>query len=800
MARPPDAAPEQHLSLELQGLVQGVGFRPHVVRLALLHGLRGTVANSSRGVQLDLEGARPALEAFRHSLLANPPDRARIDHEICRWQPVQAGQSDAARRPAGVRILEPLAGGNGTTPVSPDLAICPRCLEELRDPTNRRHGYPFISCADCGPRYSVVEQLPFEREHTSFRHFPLCEQCGSEFSDPADRRFHAQTISCPACGPQLRWDGQAITNTAGIQAAATALAEGAIVALQGVGGFQLLVDPANAEALQRLRQRKGRPHKPLALLASSDWMESHCCSHAGERELCHGPTAPILLLRRPPDRQAGIAAEVAGRSPWLGVMRASSGLQQLLLEACGGVVVATSANRSGEPLCANADADAATLRELADHVLSHTLPVVNRIDDSVQRWAAGGALTLRLGRGLAPVALPHPSHNAGALGLGAQIKGALALQTESHLLLSPDLGDLSSVMGAAHHQHTCRTWLQRHGLSVRHLACDQHPGYSASAWAAELAARHQRPLHAVQHHHAHLLAVMAEHRIEGQAVGVAWDGAGQGDDGTLWGGEALAINHDGYRRIAHLRPWPLPGGERAQREPRRAALGLLLEAYGPGWRDRLASLPNLSWRTAFSDDDLQVLEQSVWRGLNAPRSSSIGRLFDAVAALLGLAQCCSYEAQAAMALEALALEAFERPSDRDEACPLDLPLQRRDAHGPWQWNWQPLLTQLLEALARDTPAPRLALAFHQALAQAIAALARAEGCQELLLAGGCFQNALLLELSINALNQQGCRALWPQQLPCNDAALPIGQLLAAESVSINRVAPRAESHVPGRRR
>ena len=792
MPSPPDPPAEQHLSLELQGLVQGVGFRPHVVRLALLHGLRGTVANSSHGVKLELEGARPALEAFRHSLVTKPPARARIDHEICRWQPVHAGGA------GGVRILEPQTGGNGTAPVSPDLAICPRCLEELRDPSNRRYGYPFISCTDCGPRYSVVERLPFEREHTSFRHFPLCEQCRSEFSDPADRRFHALTISCPACGPALHWDGRPISSAAGIQAAAAALAEGGIMALQGVGGFQLLVDPTNAEALQRLRQRKGRPHKPLALLASRDWMESHCCSHTGERELWDGPMAPILLLRRSPDQPARIAAEVAGSSPWLGVMRASSGLQQLLLEACGGVVVATSANRSGEPLCANADADAATLRELADHVLSHTLPVVNRIDDSVQRWAAGGALTLRLGRGLAPVALPHPSSNAGSLGLGAQIKGAVALQTTSHWLLSPDLGDLSSVAGAAHHQRTCRDWLQRHGLRLSHLACDQHPGYSASAWAAELAAREQLPLSAVQHHHAHLLAVMAEHRIQGSALGVAWDGAGQGDDGSLWGGEALAITPDGYRRIAHLRPWPLPGGERAQREPRRAALGLLLEAYGPSWRDRLAPLPNLSWRTAFSDNELQVLEQSVWRGLNAPRSSSIGRLFDAVAALLGLAQCCSYEAQAALALEALALEALEQPSET--ACQLELPLQRREASSPWQWNWQPLLEQLLEALAQNIPPPQLALAFHQALAQAIAALARAEGCEELLLAGGCFQNALLLELCISALKQQGCRALWPQQLPCNDAALPIGQLLAAESVSINRVAPRAESHVPGRRR
>jgi hydrogenase maturation protein HypF len=788
MHNPPEAP--QRLSLALQGLVQGVGFRPHVVRLAQRHGLRGTVCNSAQGVQLELEGPRQELEAFRAALLAQPPTPARIDHAGSRWGP-------ALGAAPGLVILAPQHTGGGSALVSPDLAICPSCLAELSDPSNRRYGYPFISCTHCGPRYSVVEQLPFEREYTSFRHFPLCPQCQSEFSDPADRRFHAQTISCPHCGPRLYWDGQLIESgeaaEAAIQAAAEALAAGAVVALQGVGGFQLLVDPTNAAAVQILRQRKGRPDKPLALLATSVWMERHCRSNAGEREQWHGPAAPIVLLQRNPDQPAPLATEVAGNSPWLGVMRPCSGLQQLLLEACGGVVVATSANRSGEPLCADAVADAEVLGSLADHVLSHNLPLLNRIDDSVIRFAAAGPLVLRLGRGLAPVALPHAQTlSGGSLAVGAQLKGAFALQTASHRLLSPDLGDLSSVAGAAHHQQSCRQWLRRHGLAVNRLACDQHPGYSSSAWAEALAASQPWPLLHVQHHHAHLLAVMAEHQISGPALGVAWDGAGQGDDGSLWGGEALAIQANGYRRVAHLRPWPLPGGERAQREPRRALLGLLLEAYGPAWRDQLEPLPH----PAFSNEDLQVLEQSVQRGINAPRCSSIGRLFDAVAALLGLAQCCSYEAQAALALEALAMEAAA--NEHGSYGLLQMPLQRLSAEEPWQWNWQPLLDQLLEALKSSTPAAALALAFHQALAEAIAALAEAEGCQQLLLAGGCFQNALLLERTTSALQRQGCQALWPQQLPCNDAALPIGQLLAAETMSINRVAPRAASDVPGR--
>ena len=775
---------EQHLSLQLQGLVQGVGFRPHVVRLAAAHGLRGTVCNSPAGVQLELEGLRPQLEAFTAALLGQPPPRARIDCHQIHWGATQA-------MPAGLKILPPSSVGHAAALIGPDLAICAACLAELQDPSNRRHGYPFISCCQCGPRYSVIEQLPFERDHTSLRSLPLCPSCQGEFSNPADRRFHAQTISCPACGPQLAWNGNPIQPAAALKATAAALCAGQIVAVQGIGGFQLLVDPSNPQAVQTLRQRKGRPEKPLALLATAAWVEQHCRLSPEERDGWHGAAAPILLLRRNSTADPAVSEAVAGTSPWLGVMRACSGLQHLLLEHCGGVVVATSANRSGEPIAADAASDGCVLQELADHVLSHSLPVVNRIDDSVLRWAAGRPLVLRLGRGLAPLALPEPSAHAGAMALGAQIKGSLALRTSSHLLLSPDLGDLSSLAGAQLQQRTGLQWLQRHGLALRQLACDQHPGYSSSQWASELAAMHRRPLQRVQHHHAHLLAVIAEHRIKGPALGVAWDGSGQGDDGTLWGGEGLAISADGYQRIAHLRSWPLPGGERGQREPRRAALGLLLEAFGAGWREHSSPLA-----AAFSAEELVVLERCTMQGINSPRCSSVGRLFDAVAALLGLAQRCSYEAQAALALEGLARQALEQGSSTQIA--LTLPLQPMQPDAPWQWNWQPLLEQLLEALRRNISAGALALAFHEALARGICDLAQLHGCQQLLLAGGCFQNALLLELTIAALARQGCQALWPQQLPCNDAALPIGQLLAIETMPINRLAPQADCHVSGR--
>jgi hydrogenase maturation protein HypF len=785
------AEQRQHLSLHLQGLVQGVGLRPHVVRLAAVHGVVGTVANSNSGVHLELEGSHTALEAFTAQLISQPPKQARIDQHCLSWSPARGGG-------AGLQILPPQTDGTATALVSPDLAICDACLSELNDPQSRRFGYPFISCTDCGPRYSVVERLPFEREHTSFKALPLCPTCQAEYSNPSDRRCHAQTISCPTCGPQLLWNGAPTVYAKGVDAAATALRAGAIVAIKGVGGFQLLVNPANHAANLRLRQRKGRPHKPLALLANAHWLEQHCAISSDERALWRTTAAPILLVRHSSAADRALSSAVAGSSPWLGVMRPCNGLQQLLLDRCGGVLVATSANRSGEPICRDAITDGEQLEALADHVLNHSLTIVNRIDDSVVRWAGGGPLVLRLGRGLSPLALPSASpKTSGALALGAQIKGSLALQTSSYRLLSPDLGDLSSSAGALHHQHTFQQWLAHHGLNVSRLLCDQHSGYTSSQWGAELARSRGLPLQTVQHHHAHLLAVMAEHQLSAPALGVAWDGSGQGDDGSLWGGEALLINATGYQRIARLRPWALPGGERAQREPRRAALGLLLGAFGPQWRERIAGLPELAWGQAFSSEELTVLEQSVAHGINSPRCSSIGRLFDAVAALLNLEQRCSYEAQAAMALEALALKALEQP--QLPTCRLQLQLEPGPEH-LWQWNWRPLLEQLLEALAAEIPAEAIALGFHHGLANAIAALAKAQAAEQLLLAGGCFQNALLLELSIKALGRQGCEALWPQQLPCNDAALPIGQLLAAESMSMNELSPQAARHVPGRRR
>jgi hydrogenase maturation protein HypF len=814
--------PERRLRLQLGGLVQGVGFRPWSYRLALQLHLTGWVGNDVDGVCLDLEGTEADLQRFLQALQTHPPPRCRIDRLQQHWGTATGQLSDfriaAAAAASGSHAANALA--------SPDLAICPACLAELADPTSRRHRYPFISCTDCGPRYSLLRQLPFERAHTSLAAFPLCQDCAREYADPADRRFHAQTLSCPACGPRLRWQGKSSSTDDPVQAisaAAAALRQGRIVALQGIGGFQLLVDPGNAAAVAELRRRKGRPDKPLALLATPSWLEACCHINAEEREQWWSPAAPILLLRRREgsEQLAHLDGSVAGDTPWLGVMRAASGLHQLLLEAFGGgALVATSANRSGEPIAGDADEDGERLDQLADGVLRHDLPIVNRSDDSVLRLAAGRPLVLRLGRGLAPLAVAHaalqPDAKGAGLALGAQLKGSLALQLPQQILLSPDLGDIGSSRGSHLLEATASSWLQRHSVTAAAIACDAHPGYSSSQLAADLASHQGLPLQPVQHHHAHLLTVMAEHGLAGEQRGVAWDGSGHGDDGTLWGGEALAVSSAGYRRLARLRPFPLPGGERALREPRRAALGLLISAYGERWRERVPACGARPWLQAFKPEDLEVLEQALARDLNSPLCSSVGRLFDAVAALLGLQQICSYEAQAAMALEGLATRMVahgasgHRPSYR-------LPLKCSAATGCLEWDWRPLLEQLLQDLAdggagdRSERASGIALAFHQALAEGLADLAALvrppealgaghipDGTQPFLLSGGCFQNALLLERSVAALQARGITAVWSQQLPCNDAALAVGQLLAAPAVPITPTAPRATPHVPRR--
>jgi hydrogenase maturation protein HypF len=808
-------AGHRRLRLQMEGLVQGVGFRPFVHRLASALELAGWVENTAAGVCLELEGPAAALEAFLARLPRERPPHSRLDRLQQQWLPPQSS--------AGFRILTRAEQDSpGRPPAAatalqlPDLAPCAACLAELSDPASRRCGYAFTSCAHCGPRFSILRALPFERRHTALASFPLCAACASEYADPSNRRFHAQTSGCPACGPRLSWftpGGPRLRDPARpsgpispcLAAAAAALRAGRIVALQGVGGFQLLCLAGSEVAVAELRRRKGRPEKPFALLAPDlAWVRRHCLLGPAEERLLTAPAAPIVLLRRrppewvEPDPEAGasnsiassIATGVAPHNPWLGVMLAASPLHALLLRELGEPLLASSGNRSGEPLCADPERVEEELGAIADGILCHNRPIANPVDDGLIQLAAGAPMLLRHARGQAPSVLsltpllPHPDRLAGVVAMGGQLKGSLAIGVAGgRAWLGPHLGDLDSLAAEQRLRQVLSDALERFGLRPRCFVVDGHPAYASRRIGAELAAAAGVPLLEVQHHQAHLLACMAEHGLPPPAVGVAWDGAGHGGDGTLWGGECLRLEEPGgaapFTRLARLRPFPLPGGERAMREPRRAALGLLYAGFGPAAFEGVTRLlPSLA---AFGADERPVLARMLQQRLHSPLCSSVGRLFDAIASLLGLAQRCSFEGQAALRLEAAARAALPAVPGRLSPatagytvaiCP--------GGHGePWLLDWQPLLEAVLHDLAVDRPVEAIALAFHQALAQLLPALAGQLGVKRLLLAGGCFQNRLLLELAVQCLADAGIEALWPQRIPCNDGGLALGQLLAA---------------------
>lgn len=742
----PVAAARRRLRIRVQGAVQGVGFRPAVYRLACGLGLAGRVRNDPQGVEIDVEGAADAAEALLAALRALPAP-VRIDRlQVERLMP--AGTT-------GFAIAASVAGPGGALPL-PDLAPCADCLAELRDPADRRHRYPFTSCTACGPRYSIVAAMPYDRARTAMADFAPCPACAAEYADPASRRFHHQANACPACGPRLAlYDRQGRPLAAGddaLEGAVELLRGGGILALKGLGGFQLLVDARDGAAVARLRARKGRPHKPLAVMfADLAAVRAAGRPGAAERALLESPVAPIVLIDV--DAGAGVLApNVAPDNPRLGAMLPSTPLHALLLQDLGFPVVATSGNAGGEPLCADNDEALARLCGIADAFLLHDRAIVQPLDDSVMQVAAGRAQTLRLARGLAPLALEHAG-DAAVLALGGHLKSALAVGGGGRIVVGPHIGDLDTTLARQRFKAAAGQLPALAGSRPALLACDPHPDYASSLWAGA----DRRPRQTVQHHHAHLAAVLAEHGLQGEVLGVAFDGAGLGDDGTLWGGEFLIGDCRQMRRGGRLRPFPLPGGERAAREPRRSALGLLYGAYGP---DLGGQTPD------FTAHERRTLLQALERGVNAPLTSSAGRLFDAVAALLGLCQEMSFEGQAAQALQAAA----ERVPAQ---APYPVALVQEDSG--LLADWAPALAALLADRAAGVPVPQIAGRFHATLAALIADVARQLGVCRVVLAGGCFQNRRLLEETRARLDQAGLAVWWPQRLPPGDGALAAGQ-------------------------
>lgn len=738
-------AEEESILLRLRGRVQGVGFRPVVFCLAHELGLRGWVRNDGDGAEVALAGPAAAIAAFRAALSGRLPAAAAITTVTEHPAPDDW--------PAGFEIRSSATPhGARAAGILPDLATCPDCLREILDPRDRRFRYPFANCTHCGPRFSMIEALPYDRANTTMRGFALCADCAAEYAEPRNRRFHAQPNACPVCGPHLSWmaaDGAVqATHDAALLAAAAALRAGRIVAVKGLGGFHLMVAAHDAAAVQRLRVRKRRDEKPFALMFPTlAAIQAVAEVSAAERAWLESAAAPIVLLRK---RAAtpGLAEEVAPRLPWLGAMLPYTPLHHLLLREIGFPVVATSGNLSDEPICIDNEEARARLGDIADCFLLHNRPIARPMDDSVMAVVDEQPVVLRRGRGLAPYSLPVAGAPDGLVAAGAQMKGALAVAVGGNAVMSPHLGDLDHDGAARLWARTARDLTALHGLRITRAAVDLHPDYAATRGAAEW----DVPLTTVQHHHAHIAACLAENQMAGPALGIAWDGTGLGPDGTIWGGEFLVCTRAEYRRAAWLRTFPLIGGDAAAREPRRVALGLLREMGAP--------LPELG----FSAREITVLDGMLRENVNVARTSSAGRLFDAVAALLGICHVMAHEGQAAMRLEALAGDLAA------EAYPFG-----------WRGaalDWAPLIAALL---AGGEPPATAAARFHETLVAMMVAVAQREELADVCLSGGCFQNRRLLATATRALTQAGFRVWRHQEIPPNDAGICLGQLVVASA-------------------
>ncbi len=748
------------LRILVRGAVQGVGFRPFVYRLASESGLKGWIRNSTVGVILEVEGSLRGVEAFLFQLEREKPPLAVIQ-----------GLETVFLDPAGYTSFDilPSTGGTKQTLILPDIATCPECLQELFDPSNRRYLYPFTNCTHCGPRYSIIEDLPYDRGRTTMRIFEMCPDCREEYENPLDRRFHAQPNACPCCGPHLEcWDHMGKVLKTGHEAllyGCQEIRQGKIVAVKGLGGFQLLVDARNEEAVTRLRTRKRREEKPLAVMVPGlQQARKLCVISEKEQRLLQSSEAPIVLLQRH-EQEDGLAPSVAPGNPNLGLLLPYTPLHHILMHEIDFPVIATSGNLSDEPICIDEYEALKRLASIADVFLVHNRPICRHVDDSVARVILGREMVLRRARGYAPFPIHLPKAGPVVLATGAQLKNTIALAVEENVFISQHVGDLDTAesyrafLSAAHD-------LQRmYETEAEIIACDLHPDYPSTHFAFKTG----KAMNQVQHHFAHILACMAENEIEGPVLGVAWDGTGYGPDGTVWGGEFLVVENGNYRRVAHLRPFPLPGGDTAVRQPRRSALGMLYEMEGEKVFSCLQNLLPCS----FDNREIQFLKSMLPRTVNSPRTTSAGRLFDAVASLCGLRQICSFEGQAAMELE-FAVKEMDDPESA-----FSFELNPGASGGPAVLDWEPMIRDILFDVQSQVPIGRIASRFHNALVAMIHSVAIQTGHRKVVLSGGCFQNQVLTSRTVCRLRESGFLPYWHQRVPPNDGGIALGQVVAA---------------------
>lgn len=746
----------------IHGAVQGIGFRPFLYRLAGELNLSGWTANIPEGVVIEAEGTQSDLDRFRERIHSERPALSSI--HLCEVTVLDpAGYSSFEIRESGT-------SGKKQAVILPDIAVCPDCLREMSDPLDRRYGYPFINCTNCGPRLTIIESLPYDRRNTSMVLFTMCPECRKEYDDPTDRRFHAQPNACPNCGPELTLTTNAGKKIAGqdsaIRQTAEAIRKGLIVGVKGIGGYHLMADPFNDKAVKILRERKHREEKPFAvMMQNAEEAERYCVMSELERAAVCSLHAPIVLLRKRKDGSA-LSPLTAPNNPLLGVMLPYSPLHHLLLRELGQPVIATSGNLSDEPICIDDEDAVAALGGIADLFLMHNRMIVRHADDSVVRIIGGREMVLRRGRGLAPLPVMLPAEpNRSILAVGGHLKNTVAMNVGRSVFVSQHIGDLETENSLKAFRETISDLQHMYEIVPDAVAFDTHPEYLSTKYAEELKIPHIR----IQHHAAHIFSCMAENHLTENVFGVAWDGTGFGDDGTVWGGEFFIYNKNEMKRVGTFRTFPLPGSSSAVKEPRRSALGMLYEMSGGA----IASIAQNCSIEQFSQQEMSTLVQMMKKGINSPLTSSAGRIFDAVSSLTGIRHKLGFEGQGGMELESMIGE-----GDCGEVYGFTINEQNGEGiHSVV--DWEQMITGVIEDMSDHVPKEIISQKFHNTMAEIIVTMAAKSGTTTVALSGGCFQNAYLTERTMQRLTEEGYTHYRHQRIPPNDGGLSLGQLYGA---------------------
>ncbi len=754
-------ASDQRVKIEILGLVQGVGFRPFVFNLAHKLKLKGRVQNSSKGVVVEIEGKGERIDQFLVDVRKKKPAIAYIQN----FQYVYLD-------PLGYRdfqIVESQGAQKKQVIISPDLATCPECLKEILDSKNRRHQYPFTNCTLCGPRYSIIEKIPYDRCNTVMKIFPMCVKCQKEYEDPTNRRFHAQPNACPECGPQVElWDkkGKVLKEkNQSLEEAVLHLAEGKVVAIKGLGGFHLMVDATNDKAVALLRKRKNREEKPFALMfPNMEQIKKACILSTKEKMILESSEAPIVLARKRNNPLVKISSQVAFQNPCLGVMLPFTPLHHLLLRQIKRPLVATSGNLSDEPLVIDEKEALRKLSGIADYFLVHNRPIARHVDDSIVRLLNARPLVLRRARGYAPLGIEVKKEIPSIMAYGGHLKNTIALGVKKNIFLSQHIGSLETKESLNTFRKTIEAFKDLYSCKIHSIACDRHPAYLST----QAAQQQEIPILKVQHHHAHIAACMAENHLKEEVLGIAWDGTGWGEDETVWGGEFLLTTYQKFKRVAYFKPFCLPGGDKAVKEPRRTALALLYALYG----DNIEDLQSNACLDSFTRKEREIIYQMIQKRINSPKTSSVGRLFDAVSSLLGLTQIINYEGQAAMLLE----YAFSGKINKKS---YDFNIHEDRAKERMVINWEEMIKKILKDLQRKKSKAEIAIKFHNTLVEMAVAVSKKVKKKNIVLSGGCFQNRYLTERMIFRMKQEGFFVYTHQLVPPNDGCIALGQIMVA---------------------